>query len=199
MKAVSGTETQAALAVTDGVRVGVVLPNAVGRVRGLHRVAGALYMCLATGTIQNARTTASSATTAVASRSVSRKRRESMIRSWIRKTLRRDRHEKLQCVAFPQLTATIVCPPRLPDRGVRSLADSAFNPRASVAPGLRTAGEANTETVEGGGWRVAGDRPGDADWAALACHFLPLPFEGVPASLGLGLRTAGEANGESVI
>src|SRR5262249_21546740 len=31
----------------------------------------------------------------------------------------------------------------LPGRGVRSHADSTFNPRSSVAPGLRTAGEAH--------------------------------------------------------
>jgi hypothetical protein len=33
---------------------------------------------------------------------------------------------------------------------------------------------------------------------ARLSSLISLPLEGVPASLGLGLRTAGEANGESV-
>src|SRR5262245_34033486 len=71
---------------------------------------------------------------------------------------------------------------KLPDRGVRSLADSTFNPGASLGLRLRTAGEANGQMVEGGGWSVTGDQPGDADAAACACHFFPSPFERVPAS-----------------
>jgi hypothetical protein len=66
---------------------------------------------------------------------------------------------------------------------------------ASLGLGLRTASEANGESVTGGGWSVMGDRPAHGDVRRAPVISFRSTFESVPASLGLGLRTAGEAGG----
>jgi hypothetical protein len=62
--------------------------------------------------------------------------------------------------------------------------------RAACTSGSETRVRQMRETVEGGGWSVAGDWPGDANVRRAPVIFLSLLCQGVPGSVGLGLRPA---------